>query len=169
MPQPVDVLQGGNLNDMVERLRRLGALPPSDSPEADRFVFAIPLLEAIDETLFSASLREASTTYPLDRLVDARYARRLLFVVRNTHDQALTVQVVGGDSSQAGATSSLISVGGSVSVAASTGRISLGIKLDITAHPYLGLTLATPAAAPTSGNVVVRAYGLRDFIPRKSS
>ena len=126
------------------------------SPRMEQFA-----LEPIDENLNKDMRpRTASTTYYCERLLNAWVATKVLLILQSTCDQALTIQVVGHQGNNPADVNGLVNIGGTQNLAAS-GKLGLGIDLATDWYPYLGVTVAAGATPPTSGNVVVTAYGQR--------
>lgn len=122
------------------------------------------VLESIDELLGQISPYSNDTTYYCDKLLDARLANRVLLRLTNTTGDAMTVQVVGHTSDNPSDAQGLVNIGGTQSLAATTGAgnpLSFGIDLATDWYPFLGVTVLSDASAPSTGRVIVRAYGQR--------
>ena len=118
-------------------------------------------LEAIDESLAkNMQPYAASTAYYCEKLVDARLAVRILLVLLSTCNAALTVQVVGHDFNSPRDVNGLVNIGSGQSLAANS-KLGLGIDLSTDWYPFLGVTVTSSGVPPTSGSVVVAAYGQR--------
>jgi hypothetical protein len=102
----------------------------------------------------SRLLTEASTTYRPDTLLDCRRARRVVFIVRNSTDQNLTVQLIADSGNNPYARITI----GSGQTASSNDDMALIPVLDDYWHPWIGVTVATGGIAPTSGQVEVLGY-----------
>jgi len=97
----------------------------------------------------------------LQLLLDARLARLLVLQCKSTCNQALTVQMVGHVVNSPGDTNGLVNIGATRNLPASNGNIALNPILEETWMPYMGVTVTAGATAPTSGSVVVQAFGQR--------
>ncbi|GEM_PF-4915750 len=167
---PVEMFQGGSLDDMVEALRRAGVIPSKGQGENGEqpVVLVAPALEIIDETLLEAQGQltggVVSFTYPMRSLVDVRLALRLLFLVRSSLNQAVTMQVIGNEGNQPGGQG--INIGSTTSMAANGSRAGFAVNLDDAPYPWIGMTAATGGTAPTTGSLSVRAYGLKWVLPK---
>lgn len=102
---------------------------------------------------------DASTTYYLETLVDARLAVKMLLVISGNVNQALTIQVVGHVGNLPRDANNLVNIGSTFTLASGGDVLAFAINLDERWMPYYGLTIATGGTAPTSGNVQVKAYG----------
>ncbi len=167
---PVEMFQGGSLDDMVEALRRAGVIPPEGRGEnGEPSVFLVaPALEIIDVTLLNRGAAPASgaiggipanATYQMDTMVDVRTGIRLLFILRSSLNQAVTMQVIGNDQNQPGGQG--INIGATTVLAANGDRAGFAVNLDDAPYPWIGMTFATGATGPTGGALFARAYGLR--------
>ena len=96
------------------------------------------------EQIFSSSIRAAGTYYS-DRMVDFRNAKRILFKVESSLNQAVNIQIIGNvqDSKDLA-----IDINGVLPCTAN-GNISVGLAWDDW-HPYIGVRI-TVAVAPTAG------------------
>jgi hypothetical protein len=102
----------------------------------------------------------ANTTYGMPKIADTRMADQLMIFVRSTCDQAVTIQTVGNiiddvdprtvfniEASQA------LAIGSTTET-----QLALLVNLRDNWAPYLGITVAAGAVAPTEGFVYARAY-----------
>lgn len=121
-------------------------------------------LEPIEEVLTrDLRPRGTSTTYGLDKMVNARLAENLTLIITSTLDQAITAQLVGHVGDSPNDLNSLVNIGSTVSITAGNSAMQIaGISLNLRTdwYPYIGLTIIT-ATAPTTGQVQVYAYGRR--------
>lgn len=126
-------------------------------PEAREYLALEPIAEGLVERMQPYG---TSTTYWLDTLLNAWLAAKVLLIVTSTCNQALTVQVVGHETNAPGDSVGLMNIGGTYSLPAG-GRLGFGIDLETDWYPYLGVTIASGGTPPTTGSVVVYAYGQR--------
>lgn len=102
-----------------------------------------------------------SGVFYLERLLDAQLARLVTFVLSSTCNQALTVQGVSHVSDSPNDANGLMNVGTTRNLPATNGRIAIQFWLEKTWLPYLGVTVTAGATAPTTGRVVIQAFGQR--------
>lgn len=102
------------------------------------------------EQLFSSDIRSAATFYS-DKMVDCTKAKRILFKVESSLNQAVQIQLIGNkDASRELATD----IGLALPCTAN-GNISVGPAWDDW-HPYIGVRI-TVAVAPTAGILTIWA------------
>lgn len=119
------------------------------------------VLEPIDDLLGNIAPYANSTTFYLDKLLDARLAAKVLLVITNSTGDAMTIQVVGHTRNTPNDVNGLFNIGGTQSLPATGGGLAFGIDLTTDWYPYLGVTVLTDASAPTTGRVTVQAFGQR--------
>ena len=120
------------------------------------------VLESIADILArDMPCRAATTTYYVDNLMDARLAQKVLLILVNTGNQAVTVQVVGHSGNSPSDVNGLVNLGSTYSLAANGGKLGFGISLETSWYPWLGVTVLTGASPLTAGTVQVMAYGQR--------
>lgn len=132
--------------------------PPQVLPQSVREAF---VLEPIDERLADIAPYTAATTYYCTELLDARLASKVLIVLTNTTGDALTVQVVGHTHNSPSDVNGLINIGSTQVLPATNLPLGLGVDLQTDWYPYLGVTVLSDASPPSTGRVIVRAYGQR--------
>ena len=102
------------------------------------------------EQIFSSAIR-ATGTYYSDKMVDFRNAKRILFKVESSLNQAVNIQITGNvQDSKEPATD----INGVLPCPAN-GNISVGLAWDDW-HPYVGVKI-TVAVAPTAGILTISA------------
>ncbi|MDP2728990.1 MAG: hypothetical protein Q8O55_00680, partial [Dehalococcoidales bacterium] len=115
---------------------------------------------AVKRTVLFDQLKPYNTSftyYPTFDLADCAEAiESLLIVVMSTCDVAVTAQAIGSLGPQADSAGAF-DIGPSESVGIIS-RIGLGIDLSVNWYPYIGVTIATGASAPTVGEVVAWAF-----------
>jgi len=102
------------------------------------------------EQIFSAPIRSAGTFYS-DKMVDFRNAKRILFKVESSLNQAVNIQVIGNvqDSKE------LATDINGVLPCTANGNISVGLAWDDW-HPYIGVRI-TVATDPGAGLLTISA------------
>ena len=101
----------------------------------------------------------ANTTYGMEAIADARMAEALMIYVRSTCNQAVTIQTVGGVT-QVPDLDSVFNIEASQALAAGNVAqtvLALLVNLRDNWAPYLGITVAAGATAPTTGFVYATA------------
>ncbi|MDP2730419.1 MAG: hypothetical protein Q8O55_08045, partial [Dehalococcoidales bacterium] len=115
---------------------------------------------AVKRTVLFDQLKPYNTSftyYPTFDLADCAEAiESLLIVVISTCDVAVTAQAIGSLGPQADGAGAF-DIGPSESVGI-VSRIGLGIDLSVNWYPYIGVTIATGASAPTTGEIVAWAF-----------
>ena len=120
------------------------------------------VLTPIDELLGEIHPYINSTTFYLDKLVDARLATKIAIILRNTTGDAMTVQLVGHTENAPSDSNGLFNIGGTQVLAATGGGLSLEPDIEgVDWLPYMGVTILSDASAPTTGLISVRAVGRR--------
>ncbi len=138
---------------------------PTPSPlvaaelDVEKLTQAIQAAKTLDfrEFLILGAIRMQGTTTVTfgERMADTRHARNLVFIVRNSQNQAITVQVVGDSANSP--RNPAVNVGSSQSVAANT-TISIIPQIEWWWHPWMGIKLTTGSTAPTTGQIQVDAF-----------
>ncbi len=102
------------------------------------------------EQIFSQAILSAGTFYS-DKMVDFRNAKRILFKVESSLNQAVNIQIIGNvqDSKE------LATDINGVLPCPANGNISVGLAWDDW-HPYVGVEI-TVAVAPTAGILTISA------------
>ena len=150
--QPVERLDG--LFPQISLGQGLLPTPPSLIPVA---------LEIEKEDIPFPDLpipRDANTTYYLSKMVDTLKCMNVVFEITSTLNQAVTVQVVGHSGNSPDDAIGLVNIEAGQTLNAGSSamtKLGLGIDLEVNWYPFLGLTIATGAAAPTAGRIGVRA------------
>lgn len=138
-------------------------MPPFPGPGMPVFPSPERLVEVGDVSLTKNFIQPygASTTYPVERLLDARGAAMILLVVDSSCNQALTIQVIGHVQNAPGDTNGRVPLGGGIAIAAgntTVQRQTITVVRRNYSHPWLGVTIASGATPPTTGSVQVAGY-----------
>lgn len=161
------------LCNKLDRLIALleGAAPPGPPPEwpgwepviskLDEIKIQLAQLEITVTTTWEARepvkiYREAIRTIGTfhSELVNWKKGKRVIFKVKNTLDQAVTIQPIGNIRD---ATDGAVDISvGPLPPCAAGGYISVGLAWDDW-HPFVGCDITTVAPAPTSGMLMVEA------------
>ena len=103
----------------------------------------------------------ASTTYPVDHLMDVKGAFLDLIVVDSSCNAVLTIQTIGHTIDSPGDTNGRVNLGGAQSMAdgsTTTQRLGIAVVRRDYPYPYLGVTVASGGTPPTTGRVQVNGY-----------
>ena len=100
------------------------------------------------EQIFSSAIRSAGTFYA-DKMVNCTKAKRILFKVESSLNQAVNIQLIGNKVDDMNLATD---INGALPCAAN-GNISVGLAWDDW-HPYVGVMI-TAAVAPTAGLLTI--------------
>ena len=132
---------------LIELLEQLLTAP---AEERALITVVAPYVAKDPEQIFSTSIRSAGTFYS-DKMVDFRNAKRILFKVESSLNQAVNIQVIGNVQD----TKELATDINGVLPCPANGNISVGLAWDDW-HPYVGIEI-TVAVAPTAGILTISA------------
>lgn len=111
-----------------------------------------------------------STTFPAKALVEMLHVDKLLFIIDSSFNQIVTAQLVGFEANNPNSRTGEMAFGSTRSVAAGdsvTTRLGLSVNLHDFWAPFMGISIITGAAAPTTGRLAIRAVG-RLWVPADS-
>jgi hypothetical protein len=132
---------------LIELLEQLLGVP---GEERTLITVTAPYRAKDPEQIFSSAIRSAGT-YFSDKMVDFRNAKRILFKVESSLNQAVNVQTIGNVTD----TKELATDINGVLPCTANGNISVGLAWDDW-HPYVGVRI-TVAVAPTAGVLTIWA------------
>ncbi len=107
------------------------------------------------ETIFSAAFGAVPAGTYYTSLVDVQVGQKVVMLITNTLDQAVTVQAIGNIRSVTLPAGGFATIGIPVPVAALTGINTIGVS-DVYWHPYIGGRIVV-AANPTAGSLKIEA------------
>jgi len=120
----------------------------------------IGLVEPIAETLHNnMQPRTNDGVEYCQKMVNASLARVLALVVTSTCDQAVTVRLVGHTVDSATDENGLVDIGSGLNLAATNGKLVISVVVEEAWMPYMAVRVIAGATAPSSGRIVVQAFG----------